>query len=667
MPICGGSLPHLHPSSGKSVKLALKHAKKAIKKHPQLSLDEAASLVLYTIEEIPRELSLYYVMNGNLRAKDRKRVRPWRDYIWLLLHALRKLPVETELVLFRGARASPSDLQLDLDEDGFEFTWSGFSSTARTQGVMETFVGQEGMRTMLTLQLTEPIGRKIADFSLFPEEDEVLLPPNICFEVASKFNAGNGLIMVQCRQTETIDGLIDMRGAYGGEKLLPPSSTGGSSPLADAIEEWLPPSSTGGPSPLADDIEEWFKTEIRRRVEAQGHRIRLLSVPTGSTEYNTMRQALKAFFGRERVLCLKGLQRVEATTLSTRFGAYRPPLGGSMDHTRILIHGTSLSMAKDIARDGFCLPTQQDSEGNFYASESAVEVHDDFEFLRFGGGIYCTSMAAKADLFAQAAGDNDEPAIVICAVKLGRMVQLEDDGDEHYTLNATGAHSRGFDAVYCPSDEKDEYVVYDPYAILPMYVATYHTVRPRGIEFFLQQQQELAGNIGSSSMESVRPLAAREAHSNLSTLFAQYADPTIAETSRGLHVFELFSIIGNAAQQGGVNAAGLSFLEDVDSLVVLAKGLVVACELSQWQALRALSNFCLESERRQALMRQPRIFSIIFSALCTLLTSDNEAVVQKATFLACNLSSHHSPPKGAVMAVAWSLQSSLPLSAHMRR
>ena len=37
---------------------------------------------------------------------------------------------------------------------------------------------------------------------------------------------------------------------------------------------------------------------------------------------------------------------------------------------------------------------------------------------------------------------------VICAVQLGYMVQLEEDGDEHYTLNATGAHSRGFDAVY---------------------------------------------------------------------------------------------------------------------------------------------------------------------------------------------------------------------------
>lgn len=208
-------LKHLDPKTGRSVKLALKHAKKVLKKHPDLTADEVASIVLYTMEEVPRSISLYFALNGSLREKDREKVKPWRDYIWLLMHALRKLPTLPARTVFRGAKLTPTQLNMDLDsaslpEVGFEFTWGGFSSTALTQGVMSTFVGTDGPRTMLTIELTEKVARKISDFSLFPNEDEVLLPPNVCLEVVSRFDAGHGLTMVQCKQTETIDPILDL-------------------------------------------------------------------------------------------------------------------------------------------------------------------------------------------------------------------------------------------------------------------------------------------------------------------------------------------------------------------------------------------------------------------------------------------------------------------------
>ena len=150
------------------------------------------------MEEIPREISLYYVLNAALRAKDRTAVKRWRDYIWLLMHALKKLPVESEQTVFRGAKLTPAEMHLEINaasglpKIGSDFTWSGFSSTALTQGVMQTFVGPQGSRTLLTLQLVEPVARKIVDFSLFPSEDEVLLPPNVSFEIVSVFDAGSG-------------------------------------------------------------------------------------------------------------------------------------------------------------------------------------------------------------------------------------------------------------------------------------------------------------------------------------------------------------------------------------------------------------------------------------------------------------------------------------------
>ena len=208
-PLAAG-YPHLHAVTGVSVKLARKKVKKAQIKYPSLTMDECTAVVLYTIEEEPRETSLYYVMNAALRSKQRAEVRPWRDFIWLLLHALRKLPPVPALpVVFRGCTKAPSELGLEL-EAGFEVTWAGFSSTATTIEVMSTFVGKAGPRTLYTIALSEPVGRDVRDFSLFPTENEVLFPPNMCFEVVSHFDTGGGLIIVQCKQTETIDAILDM-------------------------------------------------------------------------------------------------------------------------------------------------------------------------------------------------------------------------------------------------------------------------------------------------------------------------------------------------------------------------------------------------------------------------------------------------------------------------
>ena len=53
------------------------------------------------------------------------------------------------------------------------FTWSGFSSTTKKASVMSHFLGDSGDRTMWNLQLTEPTGRDVSDFSLHPQENEV--------------------------------------------------------------------------------------------------------------------------------------------------------------------------------------------------------------------------------------------------------------------------------------------------------------------------------------------------------------------------------------------------------------------------------------------------------------------------------------------------------------
>ena len=238
------SLSHLHPTTGRSVKLARMQAKRAQAKHPSLTLDESTAVVLYTIEETSRENSLFYVLNQALRNQVRQTARPWRDYIWLLLHALRKLPPATATIVYRGCTRSPDELGLELNA-GFEITWSSFSSTATTQGVMNHFVGQSGRRTLMTIELVEASGRDVRDFSLYPSENEILFPPNMCFKVVSSFDAGNQLIMVQCKQTETIDALLDMSAAPSPAASSTPGTAKPSEEeqLAWALEQSLLPSS----------------------------------------------------------------------------------------------------------------------------------------------------------------------------------------------------------------------------------------------------------------------------------------------------------------------------------------------------------------------------------------------------------------------------------------
>ena len=148
-------------------------------------------------------------MNAALREKNRQAVRPWRDFVWLLLHALRKLPPSRARVVYR---AMPGVVLAE----GAELQWSAFSSTATKVDVMKAFLPETtapgwffasntasntGPRTMVHLELTEPVGRDVSAFSLYPQECEALLPPNVCFKVVSRYNDGSGLNIVQCTQT----------------------------------------------------------------------------------------------------------------------------------------------------------------------------------------------------------------------------------------------------------------------------------------------------------------------------------------------------------------------------------------------------------------------------------------------------------------------------------
>ncbi|CAF0993708.1 unnamed protein product [Adineta steineri] len=164
-----------------------------------LTDDEAASIILYTIEWEPRNNSFYIILNNTLQAANRQLLKPWFLYLRLIMTSLAKLPSESDrLTVYRGVK-------LDLStqyQTGSTVTWWGFSSCTTSVGVLsnEQFLGQSGTRTLFTIDCSS--AKSIKHYSLFPDEEEVLLPPARQFQVIDSLNSGNGLHIIQLKEIQ---------------------------------------------------------------------------------------------------------------------------------------------------------------------------------------------------------------------------------------------------------------------------------------------------------------------------------------------------------------------------------------------------------------------------------------------------------------------------------
>jgi len=162
-----------------------------------LSLDESASIMLYSMEWEPQEECLYHVLNGTLRSENRKILTPWFLFLKLILTAFARLPSSHRFV-YRGIKR---DMRKDFPE-GSTIIWWGFSSCTSTMGVLknEQFLGSTGVRTLFNIECTS--GKDIRHHSNFQSEDEILLPPGRQFKVISCLDQSGGLYIIQLKEVE---------------------------------------------------------------------------------------------------------------------------------------------------------------------------------------------------------------------------------------------------------------------------------------------------------------------------------------------------------------------------------------------------------------------------------------------------------------------------------
>ena len=166
-----------------------------------LTVDEAASVCAYTME-----FGIYKALNKLLREQNRQLLKPFVEYLWLLMHGLSKCPRPIVTLVYRRI---PSGVSASYDI-GNIVTWWSFSSCTTRVGALENvmFLGKDGIRTEFHIALTTNRARSIRHLSTMPDEDEILLPPNTRLRVMDKADRGHGLCVVQLLEEPCIDPIL---------------------------------------------------------------------------------------------------------------------------------------------------------------------------------------------------------------------------------------------------------------------------------------------------------------------------------------------------------------------------------------------------------------------------------------------------------------------------
>ena len=145
------------------------------------------SYEMYTEDNPPvsLEYQIYREMNRAMRERDPEALEFWPPLIYHLNKALMKLGSHKE-ILYRGVTVA---FPKELYEIGATVAWPAFSSSALDEDVAEDFVAKaaaDGRKSGTIFVLKTTTARRVYVYSHFPEEREVLFPPNSTFVVTRR-------------------------------------------------------------------------------------------------------------------------------------------------------------------------------------------------------------------------------------------------------------------------------------------------------------------------------------------------------------------------------------------------------------------------------------------------------------------------------------------------
>ncbi|CAF3014489.1 unnamed protein product [Rotaria socialis] len=164
-----------------------------------LTNDESASIMLYSMQWIPKECSFYHALNKTLRDINREKlIPPWLLYLRLFMTALAKIPSTPGEQVYRGIK---KDLR-QYYRVGSCFIWAGFSSCTPHIHLLEKapFFGQTDTRTLLSIHCET--GKNIKEHSFSHTEDEIVFMPGAEFEVISTLDMNHALHVIHLKEIQ---------------------------------------------------------------------------------------------------------------------------------------------------------------------------------------------------------------------------------------------------------------------------------------------------------------------------------------------------------------------------------------------------------------------------------------------------------------------------------
>lgn len=110
----------------------------------ELTFNESASIMLYSMEWKPIEKSFYYLFNQTIRSENRDLFKPWLFYFKLLLTSYSKLSTKNNSIVYRGTKMN---LSSKYPKDS-TFIWWGFSSCSISEEYISKFLNHKDIKTL---------------------------------------------------------------------------------------------------------------------------------------------------------------------------------------------------------------------------------------------------------------------------------------------------------------------------------------------------------------------------------------------------------------------------------------------------------------------------------------------------------------------------------------
>ncbi|CAF4770634.1 unnamed protein product [Rotaria sp. Silwood2] len=162
-----------------------------------LTINESASIMLYSMESEPKENSFNLILNRTLRDENRDKLKPWLLYLKLFMKSLSKLP-SIHCYVYRG-------VQIDLSNEypqGKTFIWWGFSLCTRSIEIFENekYIDKTNQRTRFKIECKS--AKDIRNHSFHKTIDEILLLSAQRYKVISSLDSDNGLHIIQVKEID---------------------------------------------------------------------------------------------------------------------------------------------------------------------------------------------------------------------------------------------------------------------------------------------------------------------------------------------------------------------------------------------------------------------------------------------------------------------------------